>query len=237
MSDMNAVITPKSDQINADSLLSGPLTIEITAVDIRPGTEQPIAISFAGDDGKPWKCCKSMARVLVAAWGANSADYVGRRATLYCDPTVKWGGMAVGGIRVSHLSHIERDMVLALTATKGQKKAHTVKPLADVETKPDPRIGAEKWANDHIGDIKTTTDLDEFAAVKSAGAKAMAKLAQSFPDLHNLVLSAYHAQSDSFREGKPDEDTGEGFNDDSAFDAAMEPDKITDELIKENQNA
>jgi hypothetical protein len=75
-----------------------------------------------------------MSRVLVAAWGADANKYVGRSLTLYRDPTVKWAGMEVGGIRISHMSHIERDMVMALTATKGQRKPFMVKPLA--ETKP-----------------------------------------------------------------------------------------------------
>lgn len=131
MSDMAPVIVPKSDQLSADSLLTGPLTITITGVDIRPGTEQPVAISYADDNGMPWKPCKSMSRVLVSAWGPDSKAYVGRSVTLYRDPKVKWGGMEVGGIRVSHLSHIRGDLVLALTATKGKRVGFTVKELRD----------------------------------------------------------------------------------------------------------
>lgn len=129
MNDMSKVIVPKSDQINADDLISGPITITIKGVDIRPGTEQPVSIYFEGDNGKPWRPCKSMSRVLVSAWGPDAKAYIGRSVTLYRDPKVKWGGMEVGGIRVSHLSHIERDMVMALTATKGKRAPHTVKPL------------------------------------------------------------------------------------------------------------
>lgn len=129
MNDMSKVIVPKSDQINADDLISGPITITIKGVDIRPGTEQPVSIFFEGDNGKPWRPCKSMSRVLVAAWGADAKQYAGRSVTLYRDPKVKWGGMEVGGIRISHLSHIDRDMVMALTATKGKRAPHTVKPL------------------------------------------------------------------------------------------------------------
>lgn len=129
MNDMSKVIVPKSDQINADDLISGPITITIKGVDIRPGTEQPVSIYFEGDNGKPWRPCKSMSRVLVSAWGPDAKAYIGRSVTLYRDPKVKWGGMEVGGIRVSHLSHIDRDMVMALTATKGKRAPHTVKPL------------------------------------------------------------------------------------------------------------
>ncbi len=129
MNDMTAVIAPRSDQLNADSLLSGPITITITNVTIRPGTEQPVSIFFEGDGDRPWKPCKSMARVMVAMWGPDASAYIGRSLTLYCDPKVLWGGMAVGGIRISHMSHISGTQTMALTATKGSKKPFTVKPL------------------------------------------------------------------------------------------------------------
>jgi hypothetical protein len=129
MSDMSKVIVPKSDQINADDLLAGPQTIRITSVKVSPGTEQPVSIYFEGSD-KAYRCCKSMARVLVTAWGADSAKYVGRSMTLYCDPKVKWGGMEVGGIRISHMSDIAKPITLALTMTRANKKPFTVQPLS-----------------------------------------------------------------------------------------------------------
>ena len=128
MSDMTPTIVPKSDQLNSDDLISGPITIKITKVAIKTG-EQPISISFEGDNGKPYKCCKSMARVMVSAWGADSKAYVGRSMTLYRDPTVKWAGMEVGGIRISHLSDIDESMTMALTVTRSNRKAFTVRPL------------------------------------------------------------------------------------------------------------
>lgn len=129
MNDMSAVIVPKSDQLNADSLLSGPITITVTSVSIRPGTEQPVSINYEGDEGRPYKPCKSMCRVMVQCWGADANQYVGRSMTLYCDPKVTWGGMAVGGIRISHMTDINGTQVMALTATKGSRKPFTVKPL------------------------------------------------------------------------------------------------------------
>lgn len=141
--DMRQAIIPKSDQLNADDLLAGPITITVTEVSIRGGQEQPVSIHFDGDNGKPWKPCKSMSRVLVWAWGADASKYADRSATLYCDPTVKWGGMAVGGIRISHLSHIAEPITMALTATKGSRKPFTVQPLI-IEEKPDWRAEIEK---------------------------------------------------------------------------------------------
>lgn len=128
MSDMKSAIVPKSDQLNADDLITGPMTIKITSVNIKSG-EQPVSIFFEGDNGKPYKCCKSMARVMVSAWGADSKRYVGRSMTLYRDPDVKWAGMAVGGIRISHMSDIDEPMTMALTMTRSNRKPFTVKPL------------------------------------------------------------------------------------------------------------
>lgn len=49
--------------------------------------------------------------------------------TLYCDPEVIFGGVKVGGIRISHLSNIERDLSLMLTTTRSKRKQYTVRKL------------------------------------------------------------------------------------------------------------
>lgn len=145
MNDMTKAIEPKSDQTNADDLLTGPITIKITEVKVKGGQEQPVAISYEGDNGKPYKPCKSMSRVLVQAWGADAKEYVGRSLTLYCDPSVTWAGMKVGGIRISHMSDISEAMTWNLTATKGSRKPFTVRPL-----EPERDWGAELAAADSM---------------------------------------------------------------------------------------
>ena len=127
--DISRTIAPKSEQLNADDLIAGPRTITVTAVKL-VAEDQPVAIHFAGDEGKPYKPCKSMRRVLVRAWGADGAQYVGKSMTLFLDEQVRFGGAAVGGIRISHLSHIEKSITMALTATRATKKAYTVQVLA-----------------------------------------------------------------------------------------------------------
>lgn len=127
--DMTPVIAPKCDELTADDLLSGPRTVRITGVDIRVGQERPVSIWFEGDEGRPFKPCKTVSRLLVHAWGPDAKKYVGKMMTLYRDPKVTWGALEVGGVRVSHLSDIERDLVVALGAKKGKKLPHTVKPL------------------------------------------------------------------------------------------------------------
>lgn len=150
MNDMTAVTAPKSDQINADDLIGRNMTITIREVQIKGGQEQPVAIVFDGSD-KVFRPCKSMSRVLVAAWGADAKQYVGRSLTLYRDPTVKWGGMEVGGIRISHMSDIERSMTMALTATKGSRKPFVVQPLQGV-----PRNGPAPSGQDRTQNAQAT---------------------------------------------------------------------------------
>lgn len=129
MTDLSATIVPKSDQLNTDDLLAGPKTIKITKVTASGAADQPICVHFEGDHGKPYKPCKSMRRVMVALWGSNGAEYAGRSLTLYADPKVKWGGIEVGGIRISHASHIENDLSIALTMTRGKREPTTIRKL------------------------------------------------------------------------------------------------------------
>lgn len=144
MTDLSRTIAPKSDQINADDLIAGDKTIRITRVSADPSSpEQPISINFEGDNGKPYKPCKSMRRVMVTLWGADGASYPGRWLVLYRDPEVQFGGMKVGGIRIRAMSDIKGDQVLALTASKARRAAYTVKkfnpPAASKPTTgPDP---------------------------------------------------------------------------------------------------
>jgi len=134
--DISRTIAPKSEQLNADDLIAGPRTITVTAVKL-VAEDQPVAIHFAGDEGKPYKPCKSMRRVLVRAWGADGAQYVGKSMTLFLDEQVRFGGAAVGGIRISHLSHIEKSITMALTATRATKKAYTVHVLPTTSSAPE----------------------------------------------------------------------------------------------------
>lgn len=127
--DMTASIVPRSDQLNAEDLLSGARTVTVTEVRRGASAEQPVDIHLAEFD-RPFKPSKTVRRILVNAWGPDAAAYVGRRMTIYRDPAVKFGGMDVGGIRVSHLSHIEKRITVALMVTRGKRAPYVVEPLA-----------------------------------------------------------------------------------------------------------
>lgn len=126
--DISATTAPRSDQQNYDDYLAGPRLVTIT--EVKAGTdEQPVEVHLQEFPGRPFKPSKSMRRVLVAAWGPDSTVYAGRRMVLMGDPTVRFGGSVVGGVRISHLSHIDKQMTLSLTVTKGRRAPYVVKPL------------------------------------------------------------------------------------------------------------
>jgi hypothetical protein len=129
--DMTDSIAPRSDQMNAEDLLSGPRTFTIREVRKGASAEQPIDVHLVEfPEGRPFKPSKTVRRIMVAAWGPDASTYAGRRMTLYRDPAVRFGGQDVGGIRVSHLSHIKKPLTIALTVSKGKRAPHVVQPLA-----------------------------------------------------------------------------------------------------------
>lgn len=129
--DLSTMIEARSDQVNADDLMAGPVTVTITDV-TRGSAEQPInLVTDVYGPGKTYRPGKSMRRILVAIWGSDGHDYVGRRLTLYRDPAVKFGGAAVGGIRISHASHIQSKLTIPLTVTRGKRAPFVVEPLPE----------------------------------------------------------------------------------------------------------
>ncbi|HEX8418973.1 MAG TPA: hypothetical protein VF638_03060 [Sphingomonas sp.] len=156
MTDLGTTIAPKSDQMNADDLIAGPVTVTVRGVSATNDLEQPISIFYDGDQGKPYKPGKSMRRVLVNCWGRDGDTYVGRSMTLYRDPSIKFGKDEVGGIRIAALSHIERDAQIPLTVTRGSRKPFTVKKLQ--EQRQAPTITADQ-VRVRIKDAKTVDDL------------------------------------------------------------------------------
>lgn len=127
--DLRPTIAPKSDQLNADQLICGPMTITVRDVRVSTSDEQPVIVHYEGDNGRPFKPCKTMRKLLVAGWGANGNEWSGRSMTIYNDPAVKFGGSDVGGIRISHMSDIPRDIRVSLTSAKGKKALYEVKRM------------------------------------------------------------------------------------------------------------
>ena len=127
--DLTPSTAPKSDQQNFDDYVNGPRTVTITKV-TAGSSEQPVHIHLAEFPGRPYKPSKSMRRVLIAGWGPQSTVYISRQMTLYGDPHVTFGGIEVGGIKISHMSDIDGAFEPFLTESKGHRALHKVHPLS-----------------------------------------------------------------------------------------------------------
>lgn len=176
ITDLRTTIVPKSDQLNAEQLLHGPITIRVSDIRVHNSPEQPVALHYEGDNGRPYKPCKTMRKLLVLCWGKDGSAWVGKSMTLYNDPAVKFGGAEVGGIRISHISDIERDLSVMLTTTKGKKAAYTVRRLESPASMPDAIVA--DWlaaigsaAADELDGIKAQA-LAEATKVKDSAAFA-----------------------------------------------------------------
>lgn len=191
VSNLRATILPKSDQLNAEQLLPGPMTITVTGVTW--GTdEQPVVVHYEGDQGRPYKPCKSMRKLLIFAWGDDGNQWVGKSMTLYNNPDVKFGGVKVGGIRISHLSHIERDIQISLTATKGRKEPITVSKISTQSTPIDHLVN--KNAYDQILDAAANSGLNELkAAWEKLPAEVRRELGRDTLDKYKAIAEAAQA--------------------------------------------
>jgi hypothetical protein len=125
-------IAPKSDQINYDDVKINPITVTVSGLAMG-NSEQPVIIKIKDANTnrqlRDFKPCKSMRRVLIEIWGDKGKDWIGQSMTLYGDADVKYGGVAVGGIRISHMSGIDAPRQIILTVSKAKRSSVTIRPL------------------------------------------------------------------------------------------------------------
>lgn len=152
--DLSKSIEPRSDQINADDLVAGPQTFTIREV-VKGKAEQPFDFLLVETD-RAFRPAVTMRRLIVGIWGPDTTAYVGRRLTVYRDPDVAFGGVKVGGIRISHMSHLEKRFETKLQTTRGKRQTFTVDPLPALS--PIEELKA-KW--------RATSDPAERAAIEA----------------------------------------------------------------------
>ena len=158
MNDMSATIVAKSDQINAADLIGNPRTITIREVRIKAGEDQPVSVLIEGDQ-KAFRPCKGVRRLMVRVWGADASKYIGQSMTLFCDPTVTWAGKEEGGIRVSHMTGMDEQIVEYMRTSRAATKPYKILPL-EAPKPAKPRQTAAEWASDHIAAVAGAVSLD-----------------------------------------------------------------------------
>lgn len=182
VSDLRCTIIPRSDQLNSDQLIGGPMTITVTKVSATSG-DQPVTVNYEGDNGRPFKPCLTMRKVLVLAWGHDGTKWPGKSMRVYNDPSVRFGKEEVGGVRISHLSDIPKDISVRLAATKGKKALYEIKKLADGDTEFIAAIKAastvETLKEAFAGAYRATKDEERRAAFKAEYDRRMQELAPS----------------------------------------------------------
>ena len=150
--DISDTIIPRSDQPNYDDVAAVPIVATITKVQ-RGSVAQPVELHLEGYEGRPFKPSKSMRRVLVAAWGKDASQYVGRTIGLYGDPTVLWAGKPVGGIRIKALSHLDRPLKTTVTVNRKQREPFTVEPLT-VPAPASPTVSDEQIESASLDELR-----------------------------------------------------------------------------------
>jgi hypothetical protein len=183
--DLTTSIEPNSAQVNAEDLLTGSRTVTITSVE-KGSAEQPVFIHLAEFEGRTYRPGKSMRRVIVATWGTYSSAYIGRKLTIYNDPTIRFGKELTGGIRISHMSHLDKAVTVALTVTRGHRAPFTVQPIPTPQMKD---TSGRDWLKE-LAD--TQGDID---AIESLGTAA--KDAHATPTTLTVIRAAYQRTKDA----------------------------------------
>lgn len=167
--DMTETIAPKSDQLNADDLISGPVTVTIK--EVRKGNpEQPVDVILVEFPGRAYRPSKSMRRVMVTAWGPEASAYTGHKLTLVRNPEITFGRDKVGGIEIAAMSHIDKPLTVALTTTRSKRKNFTVQPLA-APTPPPTDTSGRSW----LAELELAgDDIDAVVSLGKAAGEAHA---------------------------------------------------------------
>lgn len=181
MTDISETLIAKSDQINADDLIGSTITITVQSVTVKGGDQQPVDIHTLETPGKAYRPSKSMRRVIASGWGTDSAQWAGKAMTLFRNPEIKFGGEKVGGIEISHMSHLDKPLNVPLTRRKGSKQMFTVQPLQQQPSQQAPDVDALIAKAD--GDPEKLQQLFNWATEQGAPAEVLNKIHALLPPL------------------------------------------------------
>lgn len=128
--DLSGTIKAKSDQLNADDLVAGPIMIQVEGVRLTNDPQQPVHIYYYGCENKPFKPCLTVRRILIALWGVDGNQWSDKWMNLYIDKSVSFGKQKnIGGIRVDAVSHISSAATISLSVRRGIKQQFVIQPI------------------------------------------------------------------------------------------------------------
>lgn len=129
--DLAASIEARSEQIDADNLISGPVDVTIKAVTKGPSNEQPIQIVLQ-ETPLFYRPNKTFRRALIGCFGDDASNWIGMRLRLARDANVMFGGVKVGGTIVTHAS-IKAPVVFMLASKRGKKSAVSIDVIPPIQ--------------------------------------------------------------------------------------------------------
>lgn len=147
--DVSDTIQAKSDQLNAVDIAGAPITVTVTSVSKTASPDQPLVVRFEGDNGRPFKPSKTCRRILVQAWGKDANNWIGKSMTLFCDHKVRWAGQEIGGVRISHMSGIDKTMNFQLPVSRGKYDKYTIEPLKQAKAN-QPALQKKQYTDDQL---------------------------------------------------------------------------------------
>ena len=180
--DITDALAPTSDQLDAVELVN-PRTFTIdTGSSLGKREGKIVAEIRLADFPRVWRPSKGMLDVLAACWGTDGKLWVGHRVTVYNDPEVMFGRDKVGGIRISHLSHIDKARSVTIRASgAGRKQLWHVEPLAEATPAP-----TEPTAEM----VAASTDADALRAMwQASGVERRAQIEARVTELAEQVQS------------------------------------------------
>ena len=206
------VLAPESDTLAGDDLIAGPRVITIKAICVEKGQDRPLIINFHGDEGRPFKPCKTTARTLASLWGGDFEKWVGRSVELYRDPDVVYAGKNTGGVRVKAVSDITQRQDVPERLNGKQVKVRKIEPLKVQSPHPEPQKDTPQDAADklvsNIGRAPSLEKLNDWFAGKPT--QTLEKLESNSSDLADKVKAALKAKREAFAELQSQENTFEG---------------------------
>jgi len=185
--DITEALAPASDQLDAVELVN-PRTFTIdTGSSLGQRDGKTVAEIRLLNFARVWRPSKGMLDVLAACWGTDAKQWVGHQVTVYNDPEVMFGKDKVGGVRISHLSHIDKARTVTIRgAGAGRKKQWPVQPLTEAVA-PKPPTSAE---------IASCATADELMALWESSTK---------DDDTRALIKARKAELDTTTQGTLDE--------------------------------
>lgn len=143
MVDISQYTYSKGTQTNADDLVAAPRTVVVTDVLLTGDEKQPLAVRYEGDEGKPFLPCLTMRKMIAAIWGKESDAWIGQSLTLFRDPSIKFGPDTPGGVRISHMSGIDKTISVQLLEKRGKRRTYTIVPLVVEKAKQPEKLAAQ----------------------------------------------------------------------------------------------